>query len=205
MPMKTDHTKFAAAAEPIAPDDQPVEQIYGRLREWVSDRLLGRCKMLSQGHACLCALCDLDRLRERAAAQAALSAPPQVPFDLASHLRRQAEWSCRTFGPGARVEGIIDHIISELQELRDSNGSLAEWIDVVILSLDGCWRSGALPDQIIDALIAKQIKNEGRKWPDWRTVPTDKAIEHDRSEDSASPPPKPQAKPVPPQRPAYEE
>ncbi|CEI76891.1 Uncharacterized protein PAE221_02479 [Pseudomonas aeruginosa] len=33
------------------------------------------------------------------------------------------------------------------------------------------------------ALDAKQTKNESRSWPDWRTAPADKAIEHDRADD----------------------
>jgi len=49
---------------------------------------------------------------------------------------------------------------------------------VVILALDGAWRSGATPEQIIGALVAKQTKNEGRQWPDWRTMPPDVAICH---------------------------
>ena len=104
-------------------------------------------------------------------------------FDMLAHLRRQAEFSARTFGPGARVEGVTDHIAKELVEVRESGGDLAEWIDVVILALDGCWRSGASPEQIVAAMVAKQTKNEGRRWPDWRTAPAGKAIEHDRAGD----------------------
>lgn len=59
--------------------------------------------------------------------------------------------------------------------------SLSEWIDVAILALDGAWRAGYSPSEIISALVAKQTKNESRQWPDWRTAPTDKAIEHVRA------------------------
>lgn len=106
-------------------------------------------------------------------------------FDLVAHLRRQAEFSARTFGPGRRIEGVTDHIAKELIEVRDSGGDLAEWIDVLILALDGCWRTGASPEQIVCELLAKQTKNEGRTWPDWRTAPAGKAIEHDRSAERA--------------------
>lgn len=102
-------------------------------------------------------------------------------FDMAAHLQRQREWSERTFGPGARAAGIVDHIRKELLEIQADPGDLREWIDVAILALDGAWRSGATPRQIIAALVAKQVKNEGRIWPDWRTMSADKAIEHDRS------------------------
>lgn len=102
-------------------------------------------------------------------------------FDL--HLERQRRFSERTFGPGSRAAGVIDHIRKELREIEENPDDLAEWIDVVILALDGAWRSGATPAQIIDALVAKQTKNEARTWPDWRTAPADRAIEHDRADE----------------------
>lgn len=104
-------------------------------------------------------------------------------FDLRTHLARQRQFSEKTFGPGARVKGVVDHIRKELIEIEASPGDLSEWINVVILALDGAWRAGGTPDTIIAALVAEQGKNEARVWPDWRTADPDKAIEHDRSED----------------------
>lgn len=104
-------------------------------------------------------------------------------FNFEQHLQRQRDFSERTFGPGSRAAGVVDHIRKELREIEENPGDLAEWIDVVILALDGAWRSGATPAQIIDALVAKQAKNEARTWPDWRSAPVDKAIEHDRAGD----------------------
>jgi hypothetical protein len=103
-----------------------------------------------------------------------------APFDLVAHLTRQIKFSGATFGPGARTAGVCDHIRKELVEVEESGGSLAEWIDVVILALDGAWRSGATPQAIVEALLAKQSKNEGRVWPDWRLAEPGKAIEHVR-------------------------
>lgn len=88
------------------------------------------------------------------------------------------------FDFGSRAKGVVDHIRKELVEIEDSPGDLEEWIDVVILALDGAWREGHSPSAIIAGLEAKQVKNEVRKWPDWRMLPTDKAIEHDRSGDN---------------------
>lgn len=99
-------------------------------------------------------------------------------FDFRAHLVRQRNWSKETFGPGFRSKGVVDHIRKELLEIEAKPGDITEWIDVVILALDGAWRAGYSPDQIIEALIAKQTKNEGRQWPDWRTMPPDVAIEH---------------------------
>lgn len=94
------------------------------------------------------------------------------------HLTRQREWSERTFGPGIR-RGVVDHIRKELREVEDSDlCDLEEWVDVIILAFDGAWRMGASPEEIIAAVKAKQTKNEGRSWPDWRLAGTDHAIEH---------------------------
>lgn len=101
-------------------------------------------------------------------------------MDLIKHLHRQRDWSQRTFGPGDRTEGVLDHIRKELEEIEAEPGDLSEWIDVAILAFDGAWRSGYSPEQIVEALVAKQEKNESREWPDWRTAEPGKAIEHIR-------------------------
>jgi hypothetical protein len=103
-------------------------------------------------------------------------------FDFVAHLHRQRVFSERTFGPGERTQGVIDHIRKELCEIEQSPDDIEEWIDVVILALDGAWRAGYTPTQIVNALVQKQEKNEGRKWPDWRTAEFGKAIEHVRGE-----------------------
>ncbi|MGC6777829.1 dATP/dGTP pyrophosphohydrolase domain-containing protein [Pseudomonas aeruginosa] len=41
----------------------------------------------------------------------------------------------------------------------------------------------AADDAIIVDLFAKQALNEARTWPDWRTAPADRAIEHDRADE----------------------
>jgi hypothetical protein len=99
-----------------------------------------------------------------------------------SHLERQAAWSDATFGPGPRTAGLLDHIASELDEIRADPLDLGEWVDVVILGLDGAWRAGHSPAEIIAAVRAKQARNEARTWPDWRTTDPNRAIEHVRTE-----------------------
>ena len=96
----------------------------------------------------------------------------------AAHLANQREWSQRTFGPGTRLRGVLDHIRKELVEIEQSPGDVEEWVDVIILAFDGAWRAGWEPQQIIDAIKAKQAKNEARTWPDWRGMSEDVAIEH---------------------------
>jgi hypothetical protein len=112
-----------------------------------------------------------------------------------AHLVRMINFSRQTFGPGTRTLGVTDHISKELIEIRDAwavgEDTLPEWVDVIILGIDGAWRSqynkSLRPEDIaaliIQGLLAKQAKNESRTWPDWRTADPDKAIEHDRSKD----------------------
>lgn len=101
-------------------------------------------------------------------------------FDLVSHLARQKAFSERTFGPGARTKGVLDHIRKELTEIEADPSDIMEWVDVIILAFDGAWRAGWEPQAIVDAIAAKQARNERRRWPDWRTADPDKAIEHVR-------------------------
>lgn len=128
-------------------------------------------------------------------------------FDLKTHLERAREFSERTFGPGERTFGIVDHIQKELVEIcaahRPSSSAspnqllldgesaplphveeATEWIDVVILAFDALWRLGMSPLLVIALLQAKQSKNEQRKWPDWRTAAPGKAIEHIRDDEA---------------------
>lgn len=128
------------------------------------------------------------RLR-RALRKVGIVAPPSVDTSRllyetsrnvidAAHLAHQRAWSMRTFGPESRLLGVLDHIRKELVEIEADPTDLEEWVDVIILALDGAWRAGSEPQEIIDAVMAKQAKNEARTWPDWRTISPDKAIEH---------------------------
>lgn len=98
-----------------------------------------------------------------------------------AYYARQIEWSRQTFGPALRTKGVIDHITKELREIASAPHDLSEWVDVIILAMDGFWRHGGKPEDLMPALLAKQAKNTARKWPDWRTMSEDGAIEHDRS------------------------
>lgn len=112
-------------------------------------------------------------------------------MDFESHLKRQMAFSRATFGPGERREGVTDHIRQEIDEVL-ADGGPQEWVDLVLLSMDGLWRSLYYSKQYDWATIAeisaklierKQSKNEQRDWPDWRTADPNKAINHDRTKD----------------------
>jgi len=101
-------------------------------------------------------------------------------FDLIAHIYRQRAFSRATFGPGARLQGVVDHIRKELVEIESKPSDVFEWTDVILLAIDGAWRAGHSPEQIAAAIATKQDKNERRDWPDWRTADPNKAIEHRR-------------------------
>jgi len=119
--------------------------------------------------------------------------------DFVEYLARQVAVSRCNFGPNERTLGVIDHIKKELKEVEAEDtpeGRAKEWNDVVLLALDGATRAmreairarGTLEPtaddiarEVVLAIKQKQQgKNELRDWPDWRTVPEDKAIEHKR-------------------------
>ena len=113
-------------------------------------------------------------------------------MDLEHHLLRQMAFSHAAFGPGQSTKRVVAHIRKELDEVLESDGSPEEWVDVVILALDGLTRSLAFrgrhgratyyaASRACSHLMRKQSINESRTWPDWRTVEEDEPIEHYRS------------------------
>lgn len=115
-------------------------------------------------------------------------------YDFVQHLHRQAVFSKTTFGPGARTEGVLDHISKEIEEVKTASAGeerIYEWVDIVILGLDGLLRDIAntypgcdykvVAEIAVDFIKDKQLKNEMRDWPDWRKSDPNKAIEHVRA------------------------
>lgn len=101
----------------------------------------------------------------------------------AEHLAHQRDVSQRNFGPHQTPQGVLDHIRKELDEIANNPDDITEWADLLLLAFDGAMRAHHEPQDIIDAIKAKQAANEQRTWPDWRTTDPDKAIEHVREVD----------------------
>lgn len=102
------------------------------------------------------------------------------PDQLAAYLRRQQLWSARTFGAGLRTLGLLAHIRKECDEVAARPSDLSEWIDIMILAMDGFWRHGGTPDGLMDALLSKQARNFNRQWP--AAGPEDQPVEHVRGD-----------------------
>ena len=99
---------------------------------------------------------------------------------LETYLEQQREWSRRVFGPGKRTRGILQHIEKEIAEVRQDPEDVMEWVDIIILALDGAWRAGYTPEQVAEALSKKQAINFARTWP--TPVSEDVAVQHIHSE-----------------------
>ena len=118
-------------------------------------------------------------------------------MDFVEYLARQIIFSKQTFGPGPRTRGVIEHIMKEFDEIANAPHKTRheEWVDVVILALDGLWRSllnesgdfdpnsfriSDVAARAVAEIERKLGRNESRRWPDWRTADPDRAIEHVR-------------------------
>ena len=97
-------------------------------------------------------------------------------------LDEQREWSDRTFGPGQRVGGVVAHLRKELAEVEAKPDDLSEWIDLIILAVDGATRQGYSGEDVTLAYHRKMRENRDRAWPDWRDFSEDEPIEHVRQE-----------------------
>lgn len=121
-----------------------------------------------------CAACDAE-------AEASELRPLAMFYDW------RAQWSQATFGVGLPPIGQIEHIRRELREIEADPTDLEEWIDVVLLAMDGAWRAtGATGEAFVLALAAKHEKNRARKWPAPGTTDPSKPIEHVRAEEDAA-------------------
>jgi hypothetical protein len=114
--------------------------------------------------------------------------PKEIIMDFKHYLIRKIQWSIKTFGQGKRTNGVLQHISREIEEVKGSNGSAKEWVDLVILSLDGLCRElvynkpgmseVAASNAAITLLMEKQLENEAREWPPVDEANQDVAIAH---------------------------
>lgn len=84
---------------------------------------------------------------------------------LTKYVVAQTAWSRVTFGSSRRTVGICRHIEKELVEIQADPDDAREWIDVMILAIDGYWRHGGKPEELAAMLEGKQRVNFEREWP----------------------------------------
>ncbi|MBW4709590.1 DUF550 domain-containing protein [Roseobacter sp. YSTF-M11] len=114
------------------------------------------------------------------AAEAAL-AQVTPRLDLLTVIDHHIGFSFKTFGPGERLAGTLDHIEDELVEIKADPHDCEEWVDLILLAIQGAARHGHNAEAIAGTWLAKMSKNDARDWPDWRTADPTKRIEHIRT------------------------
>lgn len=98
-----------------------------------------------------------------------------LPIDIVNYLDENYEWSIRMFGPGERNRGLSNHIQEKLPDVKDIDNTAA-WVSIIRLAINGAMRAGLTSHELIQELVAKQLIDEHREWPNWREVDMDKAI-----------------------------
>lgn len=107
-------------------------------------------------------------------------ASPIVNAITGAFVDAKVQWSRQTFGPGSRTIGICNHIRKELLEAEANPRDVSEWADIILLAMDGAVRAGATGAELVSAVVAKDAANRTRTWPDWRSLPADAPIEHEK-------------------------
>lgn len=113
-------------------------------------------------------------------------------MDFARFLRNQQKWSTETFGPytEARTQGILDHARKEIEEIAAEPNDVEEWIDLMILAIDGALAAATLrypaghyqAEKAVDLVEwtrdQKMEKNIRRNWPAQADQVPGLAVEH---------------------------
>lgn len=73
---------------------------------------------------------------------------------------------------------LVGRLRARVQELSKDPRSLGLIASALVLSAAIACQTGHSLKALLEMLFKKQAKNIARKWPDWRTAPKGKAIEH---------------------------
>lgn len=109
--------------------------------------------------------------------------PGGPAHDLEVALERQFGLAQAWFEPSAGALEVVLLLEANLRQLDDAPGLLTAWLGVASLAFEGGRRTGATAADLLGVLTAKFERNRRRTWPDWRTQPVDRPIEHVRAHD----------------------
>jgi len=74
---------------------------------------------------------------------------PALKMDWNDYLLRHIEWGWATFGTpqdGRGPKGPLDHALKEVKEIEANPADITEWIDAIILTIDGYFRAAGDAD-----------------------------------------------------------
>lgn len=75
-------------------------------------------------------------------------------------------WCEKKFGDKSSLEGRIEHLIEEVEDLKDNPYNISSQADIYILMMAISKETGFSMDEISVAVEAKQTINETREWGD---------------------------------------
>lgn len=90
------------------------------------------------------------------------------------------EWSLSVFGPDYTYGELLAHIRKEVAEVAANPNDTTEWIDIILLAMDGYWRANdrtSRAQNLMRDLAAKVEENKYRQWE--RSAPGE-PMEHKR-------------------------
>lgn len=105
-------------------------------------------------------------------------------FDFKTFVEKKMAHSYATW-PEQSLKGVLAHARKECdeieQEINNPDGLVdaSEWVDLLLLSIDGAIRSGLSSSDLIRELERKHQINTLRKWP--KPASPDHPGEHERS------------------------
>lgn len=101
----------------------------------------------------------------------------QQPFCFTDFVKRKMDHSRATW-PSQTLFGVLAHARKEVEEIEDNISDCIEWVDLILLGIDGACRTGLTPEQLGIQLERKLAINLQRAWPKPSTP--DSPGEHDR-------------------------
>lgn len=103
-------------------------------------------------------------------------------FSLSEYVKKHNFWSRNSFGVHSDPRGLIKHIIKECDEVLEDPTDGEEWVDIIILAIDGfnrCANEATCDNALEYVLQVKQQKNMTRSWP--KNADPGEPVEHIRT------------------------
>lgn len=104
-------------------------------------------------------------------------------FSFLNFVERKMEHSTKTW-PNQSLLGVLAHVRKECDEIECEPLDSEEWVDLILLGIDGACRSGLTPEGLIWTLQHKLDINLSREWPE--PPSPDSPGEHNRSVDGTT-------------------
>ena len=86
------------------------------------------------------------------------------PWDFFKVMENWAKWSDSVWGENRPPNGTVNHLVEEAAELAENPTDIMEYVDVIMLAVDGLRQAGFDFAEFTDAAIKKLAINKAREW-----------------------------------------